>query len=139
MTLLTIHSGVGGQGEPFRKAVEGSGLDSALFSLQKIQANLDALQGAQVELLNGDGEVKRLTLIGVARIPPMELEQYFSLPVDQALEIAAFYNPHLKQALSSNQPLLAFEICGWRVSGESGADGLARTTGSIYFGVFELR
>lgn len=137
LSLLTIHSGVGGQSEAFRRAVEGSGLDSALFSLSTIQDNLRALEGAAVELHLGDGSRIDLTLVGVARIPPIDLAQYFALPVDQALDIAAFYNPALDPVLESDEPLLAFEICGWKVAGESGAEEFDRTTGSIYFGLLK--
>jgi len=135
LSLLTIHSGVGGQGEAFRRAVEGSGLDSAGYSLSRIQSNLDRLQNVPVSLTLGDNLSKNLTLLGVARIPPGEVEAYFSRPVDEALELVAHHNPALQPALDSGEPLLAFEICGWLVEGEGWSPGVSATTGSIYFGL----
>lgn len=139
LTLLTIHSGVGGQGESFRKLVEGLGVNSAGYSLDRIQANLNALEGVAAALQVDGGETKDLELIGVARIPPFDLEQYFALPVDQALEIAAFYQPAFEAALESGEPLLAFEICGWMLPGEEWAPGASSTTGSIYLGLLRER
>lgn len=135
LSLLTIHSGVGGQGEAFRRAVEGSGLDSAGYSLSRIQSNLDRLQNVPVSLSSGDNLSKNLILLGVARIPPSEVEAYFSRPVDEALELVTRYNPALQPALDSGNPLLAFEICGWLVEGEGWSPGVSATTGSIYFGL----
>lgn len=135
LSLLTIHSGIGGQGEAFRRAVEGSGLDSAGYNLSQIQSNLDRLQNAPVSLSVGDNPTKNLTLIGVSRIPPGEVEAYFSRPVDEALELVIRYNPALQPALGSGEPLLAFEICGWLVEGEGWSPGVSSTTGSIYFGL----
>lgn len=135
LSLLTIHSGIGGQGEAFRRAVEGSGLDSAGYSLSRIQSNLERLQNVPVSLSLGDNPSKNLTLLGVARIPPGEVETYFSLPVDEALELVTRYNPALQPALDSGEPLLAFEICGWLVEGEGWSPRVSSTTGSIYFGL----
>ncbi|GAP05625.1 hypothetical protein ATHL_00466 [Anaerolinea thermolimosa] len=135
LSLLTIHSGIGGQGEAFRRAVEGTGLDSAGYSLSRIQANLDRLQNVPVSLSLGENLSKNLILLGVARIPPGEVESYFSRPVDEALELVTRYNPALQPALDSREALLAFEICGWLVEGEGWSPGVSSTTGSIYFGL----
>jgi hypothetical protein len=134
LLLLTIHSGLGGQAESFRRAVEGIGIDSALYSLARIHANLDALQGAPARLTVGSYMLDNLELVGVARIPPERLQEYFDLPGDAALDLAGEYNPAVKAALASGEELLAFEVCGWSVPGEPWAPGTSATTASIYIG-----
>ncbi len=134
LLLLTIHSGLGGQGESFRRAVEGTGIDTALFSLARIQANLAALQGAPVRL-SIDGQAQdNLELVGVARVPPDRLQEYFSLPGDEAMKLATQYNPLVQAALESGEQMLAFEICGWSVPAEAWAVGVSPTSASIYLG-----
>lgn len=134
LVMLTIHSGLGGQGENFRRAVEGTGLDSAFFSLARIHANLEALRGAPARLTGGSGTLEGLELVGVARVPPERLQEYFSLPGDAALALAAEYDPQVKAALDSGEQLLAFEVCGWAVPGEAWAPGVSATSASIYVG-----
>ena len=132
--LLTIHSGVGGQGEAFRWAVEGTGINSAFFSLARIQENLDRLAQSPVTLEMGADSLDGLELAGVARIPPADLEEYFRLPFDEALSLAAKSNPALVSALAGGDGLLIFEICGWAVPGEPWAPGVSSTSASIYLG-----
>jgi hypothetical protein len=55
---LTIHSGVGGEGQPFRDAVEGTGIDRAAYSLKKILSNLQALSGSQVVISQGTRTIR---------------------------------------------------------------------------------
>ena len=113
--LLTVHSGVGGQGEAFRWAVEGSGINSAIFPLARIQENLAGLEDAPVILEMGTDSLDGLELSGVARVPPSALEDYFRLPFDDALALAAQSNQTLARALDKQgDGLLIFEICGCR-------------------------
>ncbi len=137
--LLTVHSGLTGQAEAFRRAVEGTGLDSAIFSLERIGANLTALQGAPVTLQVGADSLDGLELAAVARIPPARLEDYFNLPFDDALALAAQSDPAVAAALASGENLLVFEACGWVVPGEGWAPGVTSTTGSIYLGFIRDR
>jgi hypothetical protein len=137
--LLTVHSGVGGQGEAFRWAVEGSGINSAIFPLARIHENLASLEGAPVTLEMGADSLDGLELSGVARIPPDALDDYFRLPFDEALALAAQSNPTLARALDSGEGLLIFEICGWVVPGEPSSPGVSNTSTSIYLGFIRDR
>jgi hypothetical protein len=137
--LLTVHSGVGGQGEAFRWAVEGSGINSAIFPLARIHENLFSLEGAPVTLEMGADSHDGLELAGVARVPPSALDDYFRLPFDEALALAAQSNPALARALESGDGLLIFEICGWVVPGEPSSHGVSNTSASIYLGFIRDR
>lgn len=43
IVFITIHCGVKGEGQAFRHAVEGTGINSAAFDLKKVRNNLMAL------------------------------------------------------------------------------------------------
>jgi len=137
--LLTIHSGLGGQGEQLRHALEGSGLDQAGLTIGEIRANLAALQGAGAQMNLGGEELDGLELAAVVRVPAMDLKRYFDLAVDDALEMLAADNDALRAALDSGEALLMFEICGWHLPGEIWAPGSSPTTASIYLGVVRQR
>jgi hypothetical protein len=139
VTLLTIHSGLGGEGEAFRSAVEGTGLNMAFFSLERIVRNMDALTGVPVRLQVGGADRDDLLLAAVVRIPPSQLEPYFNQPFDDALETAAQGQPVLQTLLDESSDLLAFEICGWQLPGEPYAEGVTPTTGSMYLGFIRVR
>lgn len=132
--LLTIHSGVGGEGEAFRLAVEGLSLDQAGFSIGRIQANLADMQNAPVQLNLGPDNLGDFELAALARIPPLDLQRFFDLPFDDALERVASQNEPLRSALDSGEPLLAFETCGWQMPGEAWGEGSTATSASIYLG-----
>lgn len=132
--LLTVHSGGGGQGEAFRAAVEGAGLDTAAFSLARIRANLALLAGAPADYKLGAGAWLPLRLAAVTRIPPAQVETYMRLPVDDALRLVSETDPAARAALDSGQPLLLFEICGWYLPGEDWSPGETLTSASIYLG-----
>ncbi len=132
--LLTVHSGGGGQGEAFRAAVEGAGLDTAAFSLARIRANLALLAGAPADYKLGAGAWLPLRLAAVTRIPPAQVETYMRLPVDDALRLVSEIDPAARAALDSGQPLLLFEICGWYLPGEDWSPGETLTSASIYLG-----
>jgi hypothetical protein len=139
VVMLTVHSGLGGQSETFRRAVEGTGLDTAFFNLDKIHENLRALRNTPVRLTI-DGQTRdNLELVGVARVPPDQLQAYFDLPGDEALALAAHYDDQVLAALQAGEQLLAFEVCGWAVPGEPWAPGVSATTASIYLGFIRDR
>lgn len=135
LLLLTVHSGLGAEGERFRQAVEGLGINQAAYSLAKIQANLAGLEAAPVSI----NDSPDYELVGVARVPPARLNEYLSANGDDALALAGEYNPAIQSALQSGEDLLAFEICGWQLPGEPAAEGVTPTTASIYLGVIRDR
>jgi hypothetical protein len=137
-TLLTVHSGLGGEGEAFRSAVEGTGLDLAFYPVGKIQAHLSALEKAPVHLRAGDVARDDLVLAATVRIPPQDLAAYFSSTFDDALYKAADRSQSLRAVLESEKQLLIFEICGWQLPGEPAAPEVTPTTASIYLGVVSL-
>jgi hypothetical protein len=139
VTLFTVHSGLGGEGESFRSAVEGTGLDMAFFSPGKIQRNLAGLSGVPVHLKVGSYQQDDLVLKAVVRIPPTMLADYFSHPFDQALEKAAGDSSDIQAALESGNPLIIFEICGWQIPGEEWAPEVSPTSASIYLGVIGIQ
>jgi hypothetical protein len=139
VTLLTVHSGLGGEGEAFRSAVEGTGLDLAFFSSARIRHNMQALAGSPARIQSGGLGREDLSLAAVVRIPPARLEEYFGTPFDEALSAAAEDSPELQAALDSGGPLLIFEICGWQIPGEVMAPEVSPTTASIYLGVIKIQ
>lgn len=130
--LATVHSGVGGEGQALRGALEGTGINRAGFSLERIQANLEAVQGAPVSLRAGDQQVDGVQVLAAVRVPPEKIEAYFAVPVDEALAELADASPALRGALESGQPLLIIETCGWRHPAERWAPSVSDTTGSVY-------
>ncbi len=131
VVLATVHSGVGGEGQALRSALEGTGFNQASFSLAEIQRNLENLPGAAVTLTQGKRS-SDLRVLAAARIPPARLADYFSQPVDQSLSAAAQDYPDLAAALASQQPLLIIETCGWKHPQEPWLPGVTSTTGSVY-------
>ena len=132
---LTIHSGVGGEGQPFRHAVEGTGLNRAADTLPEIQANLEALVGARVVLSQGQKTRRQFELVGAGRLPPDNMAAYIAAPVEQALPLAAEIIPDFQGYLNPENPLIIFETCGWKVNGEPGAEWASATSGSVYIGI----
>ena len=139
VVLLTIHSGVGGEGEAFRQAVESTSIYGAGFTLDQIQANLAALQNTPGHLSLGGEDLVELELVALARVPAADLQPYFDLPYDEALEMVARQNDRVRLALDSGADLLAFEICGWYVGGEAWGSESSPTTASIYLGLMRAR
>jgi hypothetical protein len=132
LVFLSIHSGYGGEGQAFRHAVEGTAVNAAAFSLAQVQANLDALQGAQVSVSANGDESGGFILKGVIRIPATIVEDYFALPIEDALELAGSLAPEIWAALDRSQPKLVFETCGWKMPAEPGSERVKNTTGSVY-------
>lgn len=133
--FLSIHSGVGGEAQALRHALEGTGINQAGLSLRQISANLRALTGAGVRLTQGSRVVSGLRLAFTGRVPAAVLQNYFETPVERALTQAARYDSALQPALDPSDPELAFETCGWKTSEEPWAPGVSSTTASVYLGV----
>jgi hypothetical protein len=138
-TLVTVHSGVDGEAEPFRRAVEGFGFDQAGFPLRKIQSRLRDLQGAEVEIVQGDTVVSGLVLSAAVRIPPKSMDDYLDSALPDAMALAASINPVMNSALSPEEPQVVFETCGWKMPWEPWLPGMTSTNASIYLGVIQKR
>ncbi len=135
--FLTVHSGVGGEGQAFRHAVEGTGENQAGFSLKQVLANLRQLTGAEVVILQGDQVYTGFTLVATSRIPARSLKAYFQAPIQTALGTAASFDTTLETFLNAAQPQLVFETCGWKMPGEPWAPGVTGTSASVYLGVIQ--
>jgi hypothetical protein len=135
---LTIHSGVGGEGQPFRDAVEGTGIDRAAYSLKKILSNLQALSGSQVVISQGTRTIRDLRLQATARIPGSMLQGYFNTPLENTLDFSTQIAPELHLVSQSTQPIIVFETCGWRVPGQPWFPGTTDTSASVYLGVIQI-
>ncbi|MBN1371686.1 MAG: hypothetical protein JW987_07070 [Anaerolineaceae bacterium] len=139
VTLLTIHSGLGGEGEALRGAVEGTGLNMAFFSLERIRRNMDALARSPVQLQGEQAARDDLELAALVRVPPARLEAYFQQPFDEALAAAEADNPGLADVLDGAEDWLVFEICGWQLPGEGWYPGVTPSTGAIYLGFIRVK
>jgi hypothetical protein len=137
VTFLSIHSGVGGEAQHYRSAIEGTGLDQALFSLKQVQANLNALTGSEVVINQGDERISGLRIAAITRIPAKSLRRYINADLNSALEIAASLDSEFEQTLQTNQPQVVFETCGWRMPGEPASNGVSSTSASIYLTVIQ--
>lgn len=137
ITYLTIHSGVGGEAQGFRHALEGTGWDQAAYSLKLVRENMRALRGAEVVITQGKRRVEGFILGELVRIPPVHVRAYFETPLQGALEMAGSLAPGLQGTLDPQQPILVFETCGWRIPAEAWAKGVSSTSASIYLGVIQ--
>jgi len=135
--FLTVHSGVGGEAQAFRHAVEGSGENQAGFTLKQVLANLRQLAGAEVVIIQGGQVYTGFRLAAVSRIPATSLKAYFREPIQSALDTAAALDPALAPFLNAAQPQLIFETCGWKMPGEPWAPGVTGTSASVYLGVIQ--
>lgn len=139
VTFITAHSGVGGEGQDFRNAIEGTGINSARLPLREVNANLRALEGAEVVIIQGKRRYEGFTLSAAARIPPGSLKAYLNQPVSNALWFAAQVEESLAKPAKGDLPLLVFETCGWKVPHEPWARGVTNTTASVYLGVIQKK
>lgn len=135
--FITTHSGIGGEAEEFRYAVEGMGFNRPSFSLARVHNNLSLLRNAEVIISQAGIEIKGLKLTAAGRVPASGIERYFSMPIEQALKTAASMDPALVKYVNPDQPQLVFETCGWKMPGEPWATGVTSTTGSVYLGVIQ--
>ena len=139
VTFITVHSGMGGEGQSFRHAVEGTGINRAGLPLKEVRLNLQALQGAEVVILQGKRRYEGFTLAEASRLPARSMQAYFNTPIWDSLGYAAGYDQSLLGLADSAQPLLVFETCGWRMPGEVGGKGVTDTTASVYLGVIQKK
>lgn len=135
--FLSIHSGVGGEAQNLRHAIEGTGINRAGYNIEKVINNLEALNGASVTILQDDIEITGLRLVATARIPAQSLANYFQTPISSALYQAANSNPNLIDVIHPKSNQLVIETCGWKMRGEPWADEVTPTTASIYLGVIQ--
>ena len=136
--LISVHSGIGGEAEAFRRAVEGMGVNRAGFSLKQIRSNLAWLEGATVRIQQGERAVEGLRLTRAARVPPGLIQEYFRSSAEQAMRLAASVDADLESYTHPDGPILVFETCGWKLAGEPWAPGVTNTTGSVYLGVIQI-
>lgn len=134
---LTIHSGVGGEGQPFRNAVEGTGINEAAYSLQKTLTNLQILTGSKVVISQGTSTARGLQLQATARIPGSMLQGYFNTPLENTLDFSSQVAPQLLSLSHPAQPIIVFETCGWRIAGQPWFPGTSDTTASVYLGIIQ--
>jgi hypothetical protein len=139
VTFFTIHSGIGGEAQPLRNAVEGTGFDQAGLPLNQVRKNLQTLLGSEVIIQQDDKEQTGLEIAAVVRLPARLVRDYINTPVNEALTVAAQYDSDLSSLLDSGQPLIVVETCGWRMPGESNPDNLPDTSASIYLFVIKLK
>lgn len=132
---ISIHSGIGGEAQAFRNAVEGTSIDQAGYSLNQINQNIATISGAPVEIHQGEAIVGNLELMALVRIPSNQVSNYLALPIEQAFNFAAQLDPTLLTALESDTELLVIETCGWKIPGEQTKRGLPNTSSSIYIGI----
>lgn len=132
--LTTVHSGMGGEGEALRRAMESTGFNRAWFSLAQIQSNVDALRGATVTVEQDGARAEDLRVLAAVRVPASRMAEYFSLPFDSAARMAAGFNQPLADLLEnpSGRPWLVIETCGWRHPEEAWAPGVTDTSGAVY-------
>ncbi len=133
--ILTVHSGVGGQAQSFRHALEGTGINRAGLGLEAVQRNLKGLNGAEVVIEQGGRKVSQRLVDGLVRIPARALGRYFRAPMAKILEVAADFNPRAVTWVIPQAPILVIETCGWKMNGEAGSQNASDTTGSIYLAV----
>ena len=133
--FLSVHSGVGGEAQRLRHAIEGTGIDSAGYALEQVQRNLSTLNGAEVTITQDDLVLGGFRLISTARVPAIGLENYITYPVTEALHQASAYNPHLVDLIRPRGPQLVIETCGWKMDGEPWAAEVTSTSAAIYLGV----
>lgn len=135
--LVTVHSGVGGEAQDFRHAMEGTSLGGAAYPLKKVLANLEAWEGAEVVITQGKKRMKGLRLTGLSRVPPRHIESYLEAPIPEAVELAARLDAEFLPAPQPGRPLLIFETCGWKIAGERSTGKVPVTSASIYLGVIQ--
>ena len=139
VTFITVHSGMGGEGQAYRQAMEGSGINSAGLSLKEVRAHLRALQGAEVVILQGKRRYGGYILAAAARIPSRYLKTYFESDIQDALAFASSLDENLAALANGGMPLLVFETCGWKMASEPWARGVTSTTASVYLGVIQKK
>lgn len=133
LLLATVHSGMGGEGQMLRHALEGTGFNRAGYGLEQIAANVAGLAGSPVSAEQGGIAVDNLRVVAAGRVPASAVQAYFTRPFDEALGLAGIrIDEELARARAGESALLVIETCGWRHPDEGWAPGVSDTTGSIY-------
>lgn len=132
VSLVTIHSGVGGEAQPLRHALEGTVYNQAGLSLRQVLKNLRQLTGSPVRISQDGQEITGLEIAAAIRLPAALVKEYIQTPASQALDFAAQYAPELEGFLNPDRPLIVLETCGWRMPGEAQGNRLPETSASIY-------
>jgi hypothetical protein len=131
--FASVHSGLGGEGEPLRNLIEGTGLNQGLYTSNQVNKIAQSLAESEVTVYQGNTEINGLVLTIIARIPPASLETYLTLPVEQTLTYAmelGLLNPEI-----FNSNMLVIETCGWQLPGDVQNLDYPNTTQSIYLGI----
>lgn len=135
--LVSVHSGVGGEAQRLRNAIEGTGINQAKFDLEKVINKLDALNGSSVSILQDGKEITGLKLVATSRIPAKSIADYFNAPVTEALSLSAGIDPDILEYVDPFRPQLVIETCGWKMRGEPWAEEVTPTTASVYLGIIQ--
>ena len=131
--FASVHSGMDGEGEPFRNMIEGTGINRGLFTPFQVEDNMASIAGSQVVIKQGDLALQNLELTAIARIPPAFVEAYLALPIESTLEYAieiGVLNPELLRG-----EVFILETCGWQLPGEEANANYPSSAQSIYLGV----
>ena len=136
ITFVSVHSGLGGEGDALRNLFEGTGINMGLFEPARVLRIAQSLSGTDVEITQGDKKIEGLALTSVTRIPPEHFAAYTALPIEEGLDYAVQNN--LFDLALLNQDLLIIETCGWRLPGETQIEGLKDTSSSVYLAVISL-
>ena len=135
--MISVHSGVGGEAQTLRNAIEGTWINSSAFNLKKIHSKLRTLEGSQVVISQGEHEVRDLGFIVGGRIPAEEYQNYLKTPIYDALRFASELDEDFSRVIYPDRPQIVIETCGWKLRGEARAPGLTDTSASIYLGVVQ--
>lgn len=135
VTIASVHSGFGGEGENFRSLIEGTGINQGLLSTDQVNQNINALLGSEIKITQGTSVISRLSLVAIARIPPEHLGQYTALSIEETLEYAIEINRLDPEILNHN--LFVLETCGWKLPNEPHIPGYSNTNYSVYLGFIQ--
>lgn len=135
--FVSVHSGVGGEAQGYRHALEGTLVNSGAYNVKRVQSNMNALDGAQVVISQGGRTVEDLELSFITRVPPRALRKYLSAAVYDALDLAVSIGGDGRSPSIPSQPQLVFETCGWRLPGEALSSVATATSASIYIAVIQ--
>lgn len=132
VTIITIHSGIGGEAQSLRNALEGTGFDQAGFPLSQVKKNLQAIVGSPVTISQHDKKVNQYKVVAAVRLPANRVREYINTPINYALAYAAKFNPDLQPYIHPTSPIIVLETCGWRMPGERSSSNVSDTSASIY-------
>jgi hypothetical protein len=135
--FITVHSGVGGEAQGFRNAIEGTGINGAKYSLEQTMDNMESLTGSEVLIRQGDNKILNLSFTGMIRIPSISLTNYINLPVEESIDYAFSIPSSFTQEINPSIPMIIIETCGWRMRGEAKTPGISPTSSSIYLGIIQ--